>query len=266
MITLDWRHMRSAHSTSFPNPTIVEALCEFQFSCLDAQNNWDGKWYGRLHSKLGESYDMEPKTAKGIIIQNSNYGASTLSENLISINQMIYKHKTKEKLIQIAPWILTINEIGHYTGWNSFLDHIEYAWTALASVITPVQIKRIGMRYINRIPRTSANESVGDWINKNDIFPNRLLIQNKDFFFRCEIPYNAIRIIVTVTEEQTNVAIKPIIFDIDTFMVKQHDNIWSDIKKTLSSLHSVIRKEFDVSQTERLQAYLRESSEMIKGV
>jgi uncharacterized protein (TIGR04255 family) len=244
----------------YPNPTILEAICEFHFtSNEETLKNWDGKWFGRLHSKLGENYDMEPKTAKGIIISTTQ-GKTTLDENVMSINQMLYTHKTNEHLIQLAPWTLTINEIGQYSCWQSFLVHIELAWKSLFSVIGSLQIKRIGMRYINLIPRT-YEDSVGEWINKNDLFPKRILDQRKDFFLRCEIPNSEnMRLIVTLTEQQTDSDIKPIIFDIDTFIIKNQDGEnWNEINNSLSLIHSMIRKEFDDSQTNKLKDYLNQA-------
>ena len=216
--------MKTEYSTFFPNPTIIEAICEFHFARADdSQSNWDGKWFGRLHSELGTDYEMEPKTARGLILQATNVGIPTLSENLISINQMLYKHKANNRLIQLSPWLLAINEIGHYRGWESFLKHIEHGWKSLSAIIDPINISRIGMRYINRIPRDSAEETVGDWINKNDMLPKRVLSQHADFFLRCELPLSEdTKIIFTVTEEQTNSPVKPIIFDIDAVMTKKH--------------------------------------------
>lgn len=254
--------MKAEIPPPYPNPTILEAICEFHFTSNDESlRSWDGKWYGRLHSKLGENYDMEPKTAKGIII-SSTEGKATLGENVISMNHMLYTHKNNERLIQLAPWTLTINEIGQYSSWQSFLAHIEHAWKALYSIMGSLQIKRIGMRYINLIPRVSE-DSVGDWINKNDLFPKRILDQRKDFFLRCEIPHSEnMRIIITLTEQQTNFAIKPIIFDIDTFIIKnQNGGNWIEINNSLSLLHNVIRKEFDDSQTTKLNAYLNQKKE-----
>lgn len=250
--------MKTEDTLPFPNPTTIEAICEFHFNSQgNAQKNWDGKWYGRLHSALGADYEMEPKTAKGVIVQASNDGKPTLSENLISINQMLYKHKFKDQLIQLAPWLLAINEIGHYPGWKLFLDHIEHGWQSLSSVIDPLNVTQIGIRYINRIPKESPEEPVGDWINKNDMFPKRILVQCRDFFLRCEIPLaEEIKMVITVTEEQTNAIIKPIIFDIDAKISKKHDSDWSEIKNSLNLLHKYIREEFDNSQTEKLKAYL----------
>jgi hypothetical protein len=104
--------MKTKESPLFPNPTVIEAICEFHFVCSeDSTNNWDGKWYGHLFSALGTDYEMEPKTARGIIVQTSNVGPPISNEGLFSINQMLYKHKNKNQLIQLAPWLLAINEI-----------------------------------------------------------------------------------------------------------------------------------------------------------
>jgi len=249
--------MKAKNSDSVLNPTAIEAICELHFtSSENPESQWDGKWFGRLHSALGIDYEMEPKTAKGVLVQ-ATMGKATMSDNLISFNHMLYKHRSKNQLIQLAPWLLAINEIDDYPGWTPFLKHIEHGWKSLSTIIDPINLTRIGMRYINRIPRGSAEETVGDWINKNDIFPKRILSQFKDFFLRCELPLSEnTRIIVTVTEEQIDSPVKSIIYDIDTIMTKKHSGEWREIEKSLNLLHEYIRKEFDSSKTNKLNNYL----------
>lgn len=98
---------------------------------------------------------------------------------------------------------------------------------------------------------------MGDWINKNEMLPKRILSQHKDFFLRSEVSIaDDLKIIMTVIEEQTNALIKPIIFDIDTVMTKNHTSGWEQIEKSLCLLHKHIREEFDNSLTDKLKSYL----------
>lgn len=80
-----------------------------------------------MHSKLGKDYEMEPKTAKSFILQTSNQEMQLVSQSSVPVNQMVFKNKTKDQVIQLAPWLLTVNEIGRYSNWETFLKHIEYA-------------------------------------------------------------------------------------------------------------------------------------------
>ena len=45
---------------SFPNPAIIEALCELHFSKggIMSEDVWDGKWFGRFLIQLGGDYEM----------------------------------------------------------------------------------------------------------------------------------------------------------------------------------------------------------------
>lgn len=255
--------MKSKYSDSFPNPTVIEAICEFHFSSKAVpKNSWEGKWCGRLHSQLGDDYEMEPQTAKGLSVQTSSSGESTFVEDVIPLNKMLYKHKKKSQLVQLSPWLLAVNEIGLYPGWHTFLEHIKHSWNALSSTIDAIQITRIGMRYINRIPKKSPTETLGEWINNNDILPKRILTQDKDFFLRCEFPVREdVKLIITLTEEQINSAIKPIIYDIDIVMNKIHENKWEVLSESLNFLHNLIREEFDASQTEKLKSFLNQTQE-----
>lgn len=245
--------MKKVTDSNYSNPTIIEALCVIHFSPTNSASKWDGKLYGHFLAKLGEEYDMEPKKAPGsLVIQNTGMGEPVVSRESLLLDQMIYRHKNIQQLVQLAPWVLTVNQIGKYESWAAFEQHIKYVWNVLASVVEHSEIKRIGMRYINRLPRQEKKEKVGDWIQNTGLVPNRILEQNKNFFFRCEIPENDhTQFILTLAEERCDKSILPIIFDLDITSTKILPMQWEQVMTELNCLHKAIRREFDQSLSEK---------------
>lgn len=96
------RTSQSSPNTPYPNHTIIEALCELHFtsngSSLD--EDWDGRWFGRLLNNLGQNYDMEPKLTGGFQVQS--LGGQTKISSKTSAH-MIYLCKTALILFSYLP-------------------------------------------------------------------------------------------------------------------------------------------------------------------
>jgi uncharacterized protein (TIGR04255 family) len=114
------------------------------------------------------------------------------------------------------------------------------------------------MRYINKIPRKSNEETVGSWINDTGLVPKKILDQNKNFFYRSELEEKAnTKLILTIAEEASA---KPqptsLIFDIDVVVIKQFISDWDSISIEMNNIHDEIRKIFDTSRTEKYTKFL----------
>jgi len=237
---------------SYPNSTIIEALCELHFTSEGnaSDETWDGKWFGRLLTELSLKYDMEPKLVGGVQIS---------AGQTIAIGHMIYRCKDNSHLIQLSPWKLTINEL-KYESWNTFFQHIQYACKCLSKIINSIEIKRIGMRYINKIPRTSKEESVGSWISDTGLVPRKILEQTKNFFYRSESEKSDnMKLILTISEE-TSTLPSSLIFDIDIVSIKKVNSDWDSISLEINNIHNEIRGVFDTSRTEKYTNFLKKIS------
>lgn len=243
---------------TFPNPTIVEAICQIRFSPSQGVNEtgWEGTWFGHFLMKLGDMFEMEPKLASTFKFVSSSPGSVTATSETC----MLYRHRDKKFLFQLSPWCLTINELGRDQSWALFLNHIQEAWTALFEIMASLNIERIGLRYINRIPRGSPEEQVGEWLKNTDILPKRLLAQSKGYFFRTEIMEKQDQtLILSVAEEQSAHDTRPIILDLDAVSMEKIAADWGSLESQLEALHDIVRREFDHARTAKYTAFLNQS-------
>jgi uncharacterized protein (TIGR04255 family) len=240
------------------DPAIVQAICQIQCSPRESSEGWDGKWFGRFLTALGSDYDMEPITTPGFVVQNNAQGAPKIIQDPVATNQMLYRHKNQKYFIQLAPWTITISHVHSYDGWETFENQLIFIWTTLYSVINPSTITRVGMRYINRIPRLPG-EKVNDWIRPTDLIPNRIVSQTTKFYFRCEVPEDdKSKLILGIAEEQSGVPVLPIIFDLDAITIKNIPADSRSLAPVLNYLHGVIRVEFDHSITPKYKNRLNQ--------
>ena len=223
----------------FKNPTIAEALCEIHFIPHQGQF-WAEDWSGAVANRVRGRF---PKVEKREIKQfQAEFGPNGLkvAEPSAVIPRSIYRSDQTGTLMQLSPGLLTVNEIAPYRGWDSFQADIKFAWEALAEVAQINAINRIGLRYINRLPRKDPDELLSEWLAKSPFIPEHLLGTSSRFISRIESGFNGSgKLIVTVAETVENTE-RPIIFDIDTITEKEATVGWSVVEKVIDDLHESV--------------------------
>jgi uncharacterized protein (TIGR04255 family) len=236
---------------SFANPTIQEALCEVRFRRAAP---WDGSLFGEFYKRVQKEFpNFEPVMAMAIQLQTP---PGALGQALAQ-QMMRYKNMRGDTLLQLAPEMLTVNALPKYPGWDVMRQRIAAAWREALSLLTPEAITRIGLRYINRIERTSAEERAESWLSPNDYIPKAALASESGSLSRVECRAGANRFIVTLGEavgaEPTN---RAIILDIDCVNESEHETTADALTDAADALHDVAWEMFEASLTPRLRARL----------
>ena len=245
----------SKQHDSFKCPTIAEALCEIHFSVKPETAN--SNWADTLKKHLGDAYPhLENKEHRQFKAEISPQGVS-VNPIGTSIAYHVFKHAKRNHLIQAFPNLLTINEIEKYPGWNVVIKDLETAWTSLQRTISVEKISRIGLRYINKIPRMNPDESVSEWLKPSEFYPSRILIAKAQFASRFETFIDdEHRAIVVLAEGLSQTGEKPIIFDIDVVSEANIEPNWDLVEKTVGFLHDQIWQVFKPALSPKLEKYL----------
>lgn len=238
----------------FARPTIVEALCELYFG-LGEGREWNEEWFGEFFRKVEADFPrMEPRQVMSF---KPGQGTGALRE-VTPVLGMLYRHTSRPLLRQVFQDKLTVNEIEAYPGWRPFRADVKAAWDALTPVIAPAGVRRIGLRYINRIPRAGGTETAGDWLAASDYYPAKLLRQRAGFFSRFEHrPTDGLRLVVTVADEKADSQPMPIIFDIDSILEAELPPDWGALTSELEMLHEAVWEVFASALTDKLRALLQ---------
>lgn len=243
-----------------PVPSVAEALCEVHFrlptektSLETATKPWEPRWFGKMLQQLGSDFDLEPVHVNTIQTGFSLERKSEIpevAETQVQIDRMIYRHKNGVHLLQLSPGVLTIHQLGKYSGWVTFSQHIHHAWNTLHQVIENFEITRIGLRYINRIPRSETMAPIGCWLSNDEWLPRRMKEQSKGFFFKLDTRIDDQRYFkVSLAEEISNSAIAPLIFDLDIISFGLTADAWPGVFAEINDLHGLLKREFDKSLT-----------------
>jgi uncharacterized protein (TIGR04255 family) len=242
----------------YSNPTIAEAICEIHFECNPLQSAVTDTISKSLKNMLISDYPkVTEQQFKQFHASISDMGV-TVNEEKINTNRLVFKHKDRNHIIQFLPNILTINEIERYPGWKVFFKDISHGWEALNSGYPSVSVKRIGLRYINLIPRKNISESLSAWLKPNIYYPSAILNSSKSFLSRNEFDLeNDRRLIVTLSEPNQKDMKGNIIFDIDVVLIFKDKNMdLNGIKNHLEELHDMVWKVFSTSISSKYEDLL----------
>ncbi|MFZ1466304.1 MAG: TIGR04255 family protein [Anaerolineae bacterium] len=236
---------------AFPNPTIRESLCEIHFALPDGVA-WDSSVFGRFFKRIQSEFpELEPVTSVGLQVQLSSGSVGFLPPQ----SRMRYKHASRNLLLQLSEGIMTVNVLPKYAGWVQMQADIERAWAWTKEVLSPTGITRVGLRYINFVPKTSSDELPATWFAPNDYIATAILASHPGFLSRVEV-HSALyrRAIVTVAEAAD--AEQPIfVLDMDCIYEVEEDQ-FLDLPPVLLSLHDAAWRIFSGFLTPRLRAFL----------
>jgi len=243
---------------SYSNPTIAEALCELHFS-LPGGRDFQQQWYGDFFNRASAKYPiMEPQEITEFI---AGFGRKGMTQSKQERLRMIYRHGGRSDLIQLSENILAVNVLPRYAGWSDFKSHIKTAWELFQDTASPDGLSRIGLRYINRIPKRFPTEPAVSWLRSSEYFPGKILESEEGYHSRFQLPLGPNRrLVVIVAELEEDGGAHSIMLDIDTIRDAQVGAAWSEIEACLEELHDQVWEVFEKSKGPALDALLREAA------
>jgi uncharacterized protein (TIGR04255 family) len=247
--------MVEAEHPNYPHPTIVEALCELHFS---RPGGWEAKLPGELFKAIQVEYPvMEPGFQVGVQLQ---VGAAGIEQRLLPPAQRIlFRHAERAVILQISENIFTVNVLAPYPGWSSMRADVLHAWRRTLEVLGEVSVPRIGLRYINRINRTSDEELPGDWLKPNDYTAPIVLQSKPGFLSRSEARLDEANQLLATVAYQEPAEGSPhgaLVFDIDRITTGVTSSAPDEIGSKIDRLHEEIWSVFSAARGERLERLL----------
>lgn len=241
----------SAEHSAFSNPTIREALCEIHFT-LPEGVVWDSAIYGRFFKHVeGEFPELEPVTSAGLQMQLPSGRVGFLPPH----SRMRYKHASRNLLLQLSEGIITVNLLPKYGGWTQMQADIALAWSWTKDIVMPTGIARIGLRYINFIPKANKDEVPGDWLAPNAYVASAVLASQPGFLSRAEVHSTRQRKAIVTVGEAVEGERSMLVLDTDCIEEAEKDQSL-ELQPTISLLHDTAWQIFSSFLTTRLKAFL----------
>lgn len=245
--------MSDEHPT-FPNPTIAEALCEIHFT-FRTDPSWRAKRAGELFKVLQDEFPtMEPQLEAAVHL---DVGGQGISQRVAPSQKMVFTHHSKPRLVQYREGVLTFNVLRPYPGWNEMRDELDGLWRRAASVLEPALISRVGLRYINRIPRESNNEAAGRWLKSSDYIAAVALEALPTFLSRASVSLDQNNRMIVALGLSDDRPIRQIVLDIDRITEEAISASVEELIPKVASLHEDVWHVFENVTGEKLEAHLR---------
>ncbi len=218
----------------FANPPITEALLDIRVDLPDAISLNDLESF---HSKIKESFPHkgERRVLKSDI-QFTPRIAATVSEK--GIDGYLFRSSVGKKIVQARLDGFTFNKLKPYEGWETFHSEAHKLWDSYSQIVDPIRIKRIALRYINRIEVPTPIKDFREYILTSFEVAPKLPQAVSHFFMRLIIPSPKTSATAIVTETMENLTpsqLLPLIFDIDVFQEMQSETnactTWDNFEK-----------------------------------
>jgi len=165
------------------------------------------------------------------------------------IQALQFLHDDEKQLVQVRGRGFSFNRLAPYSSLDAYLPEIERTWQLFVSLASPIQIRAVRLRYINRIELQwkEGRITLGDYLKVSPQLPDGAGVTFAGFFNQHaaveEGTGNTVNIILATQPPQNDVL--PIIFDIEaatTGAAEPED--WAWILSRVQSLRTLKNRVF----------------------
>lgn len=162
----------------------------------------------------------------------------------------------ERQIIQFRREGYSFNRLAPYGSLDEYLPEIERTWEIFRKIVEPIQVRRIGLRFINRLPLPTINGRVelNEYLKLSPQLPDEKTLEFIGFVNQ----HSAIekdtgnQVNITLVMQPLEGETLPIIFDIDAFrMVAMSPEDWPAIRSIVDSLRILKNLVFKRTLTEK---------------
>lgn len=166
-----------------------------------------------------------------------------------------FTSKDEKKIVQFNLNDFVFSQLYPYENWEKARDEAKRLWTIFADAVSPETIKRVALRYINRLEVPQDLKDFNEYLTMPPNVPAALPQALSSFLTRMVIPDDSLKataIITQALETSANPKTVPIILDIDVFREYDYDPKGSEVWDYLEQLRVLKNKIFFESITEKI--------------
>lgn len=167
----------------YNNPPVVEALCEIFFD----GSQWDSTLPGLFFDRVKNDYPKK-KELEQIGVEVNVYKDAQGSRVLRGNQRIQFIKNDGSQLVQVEKDLLVVNQLRPYPKFEDWKPKIDAMLAIYKELAKPNSIKRIGVRYINRVVIPSGKFKMEDYFCLYPKVPQSLGAMHGKFMMRLEIP------------------------------------------------------------------------------
>lgn len=238
----------------YRNPPIEEAVCEFRFV---PGPTWNLTVPGLFYERVSNSYPGEPQQQNLIAAEVQVNPQPSSPEITVKqgVNKLLFPSKDSKRLVGVGPDLLSVHILRPYKGWDEFRQRINEALKAYQEVAKPVGVRRIALRYINRIViPTDQSIDLSEYFTISPQMPDGFPDRMTAFLTRVESGYEdlPIKLVLTFSDVIAPAEQAEFILDLEIFQDWIHKTaLLEEVLPHLDELKQRERKAFEDLITDR---------------
>ncbi|MCH7229058.1 TIGR04255 family protein [Haloferula sp. A504] len=202
-----------------PHPPIVEAVVDID---CDLPPGLD---FAMVEEAMGDALkDHYPVRRKRLVheakmdLKEGEQPKLTARHGLAAVQ---FVAEDEKQIVQARPAGFSFNRLGPYGSFDEYLPEIERCWAVFVEVVRPVQVRKLGLRYINRIPIPLEHGTVNlaDYLRVSPNLPEGSGLQFADFFHqhRAGDPKTGNKVNIILASQPQDDGCLPLLLDIEVF-------------------------------------------------
>jgi uncharacterized protein (TIGR04255 family) len=236
------------------NAPIIEAVLDLD---CDMPPAWNIATVEALGRKAYQDHYPRVQTQflQGFQIEQQE-GAQPRFSSQQGIQAFQFLTEDQRQLVQIRAQGFSFNRLAPYTSLDDYLPEIERTWRLFVGLASPVQVRAIRLRYINRIllPVVADRVELNDYLKIGPPVPDEQRLTLVGFLNRLTAIENETgnRVNLILTAQPVENAVIPVILHIEAFREEPAEpGNWDTLVNRIQSLRDLKNRVFTNSLTEK---------------
>lgn len=233
----------------YARPPIIEALCEFRFV---PSRPWDMTVPGLLYEKIRDQFPEKQQQVRFDVRLEG--GEEGLEQKVETAPRIQFRRADDSALVQVGPDLLAVNHLPPYPTWPPFKQLILDTLGQYEDVAAPEGLRRVGLRYINRIEFEAPRVELTEYFHYHPEVPDDLAEDHGPFSVQVKIPKRRPRDLLSVTLRSIasgKEGVLAIILDLDYAMVQSEALSLDNVGEWVEEAHSIVHDAFEACVTDR---------------
>lgn len=240
----------------YENPPLIEAVCEFQF---EPSQPWDWTIPGLIYAEIKEEF---PKKKQQNVIEMEVRADQEITQSVKGgIARMQFLRGDERALVQVGPNLLAVSHLKPYPTWNKFQEMVINGLAVYRKVASPKALRRIGLRYINRLEIPQPQIKIEDYILAIPNIPEPVPQIFATWLQRVEVPFidaNGLMIIQSGLLKQDDPNSVVFVLDLDFVTLNVRKIHLDNTIEWVTQAHDEIEKTFEACITDKTRAFFKE--------
>ena len=236
-----------------PHAPIIEAVVDINCDLPPALD------LAAIQDRAKQAFRERYPLARRQMTQRHEFGTAATEAGGVAVRQLVsglqFLSADEKQLVQIRPEGYTFNRLAPYGSLDEYLPDIEWSWSRFRELTRPVQIRGIGLRYINRIllPMDGGQIDLPAYLNVSPLVPDRETLEFVGFLNQSSAVEmeTGNHVNITLATQPAEDERLPIIFDIEvsTPSIRSLEE-WQEIREAIESLRRLKNRVFERTLTE----------------